>query len=77
MNATKKSMITIGWLAVFVGGCLLVQALRHIGTTWINEAGFLRVIALVVLASATLIPLALAVLVWVGVPKSFYKHFAN
>ncbi len=77
MNITKKIVITIGWIAAFMTACLLLQALRHVGTTWTNEAGFLRVIALLLLAAATLVPLLLAILAWFDLPKSFYKHLSN
>jgi len=77
MNATKKVMITTGWIALFVALWLLLQALRHIGTAWTDELGFLRVIALLLLAIAALTPLLLAVMVWLSLPKAFYKRLSN
>jgi len=73
MSVSKKIMISLGWLTAFGIASLLVYQLRHIGTTWINELGFLRVITLLSLTLSTLIPLVLAILVWFGKPKRLYE----
>lgn len=73
MNISKKSMISAGWIVVFILACLSISVLRTIGTTWMNELGFVRVLVLLGLVVGTIVPLTLAVLVWFDIPKNLYK----
>ena len=72
MNTLKKIGWSIMWLTAYVAAVALVLGLRHIGTTWINNAGFFRVLVLAGLSIGSLIPLGLAILVWFSRPKHLY-----
>lgn len=60
------------WFATSAALILSVVGLRHLGTTWINNAGGLRVLVLAFLSVSSLIPLALGLLAWFDRPKYLY-----
>lgn len=70
----QKLIASLSWYAAFMVGRLIVEALRHIGTTWTNEPGLLRLAGLGLWTLLIVVaPLVLAVLAWFGQPRSFYK----
>lgn len=72
MNTVKKIRWSAIWLAVYAACVASVLGLRHIGTTWINNAGFFRVLVLAGLSIGSLMPLSFAVLVWFSRPRRLY-----
>lgn len=72
MSIGKKLGISAGWLSVYALLVGLIFDVRHIGTTWTNNAGGIRVLVLALLSVSTLIPLGLAVSAWFDRPKCLY-----
>lgn len=76
MIIRTKTLLTIGWLIAFMAICALLQVTRQIGTTWMNEAGFLRILVLMMLVLGALASLLMAGLAWFDRPKSLYKKLS-
>jgi len=72
MSTIKKLGMSLVWLGVYGTSIGLISEVRHIGTTWVDTAGGLRVLVLGILSIGTVIPLGFAALVWCDRPKWLY-----
>lgn len=74
MNDIKKIAISCGWLCVSLVVGATFPGLRSIGMTWVNIAGFFRLIGLsFFLIIGLVLPAIFAVLTWYGRPRQFYN----
>lgn len=72
-NTAYRLFVSILWIAVCIGACLVFPHLRMIGRTWINNAGFFRLIGLVLFIFTFVVtPFVLAVLALFNRPKIIY-----
>jgi hypothetical protein len=69
MRTTNKFLMAGIWLAVAVIGSFLLPVLRHVGTTWTDWPGFIRVLGLLAfLLGGIILPAILSVLSLFGLP---------
>jgi hypothetical protein len=75
MNSSKKLMVSIAGVTLSAVAVAIFPELRRIGTTWTNNAGFFRLIALSLFCLVGVVaPLTCTVLVWFTYPKRVYKQ---
>lgn len=76
MDIVKKSSLSVIWIVVVVLASYGFRGLRHIGTTWMNNPGFFRMIGLTLFCLLFIaLPFVLALLTWFNQPSFFYKKF--
>ncbi|HEY8999101.1 MAG TPA: hypothetical protein VIM53_02170 [Candidatus Saccharimonadales bacterium] len=75
MDFQKKSLASFGLAALSYVAALAFQRLRHIGMTWIGNAGFLRLIGLTTFCVLFIgAPIVLAVAVWFDRPRTIVRR---
>ncbi len=75
ISKRTKSLASIGLAVVSVAATFAFRSLRHVGMSWTDNAGFLRLVGLTMFGAVFVIaPMALAALLWTGRAKKLSHH---